>query len=371
LANVNKPALQLKDHILRLTGAWITLRLNSDIIEYLRELNVTDSPLTIDCSEITQLDTNGACLLHEFIQKLQDSHIDYDVRELTPEHQQLFELAGKYKIESPPAAEEETSILAQLGRGAIAQWQEIKQLLAFLGEIASESLKWITNPHKIRWLAVLNGMDKTGYQALGIISLLSFLIGVVLCYQMGLQLETYGATIYVVDLLGLAILREFAPLLTAIIVAGRTGSAYAAQIGTMKLNQEVDALKTFGVSPTELLVLPKMSALLVALPLLTVLSMFMGIFGGMVMAKLMFNIHYIDFLHRFGDVIPFKTIVLGMIKTPVFAVLIATIGCFQGFRVSGSAASVGQHTTISVVQAIFMIIVTDAIFSIIYSELGL
>lgn len=372
MATVNQPALHLKDHILRLTGAWITLRLNDELIEHIQKLDITDSPLTIDCSELAQLDTNGASLLHEFTQKLQDSHIDYDIRELTPEYQQLFELASKYKTQPPPpAAAHRLPLLARIGKAAIAQGDEAKQLLAFLGEVASESLKWITNPHKIRWLSVLDGMDKTGYQAIGIISLLSFLIGVVLCYQMGLQLETYGATIYVVDLLGLSVLREFAPLLTAIIVAGRTGSAYAAQIGTMKLNQEIDALKTFGVSPTELLVLPKMSSLLIALPLLTVLSMFAGVIGGMVMAKIMFSIHYIDFLHRFGDVIPLKTIVLGMIKTPVFAVLIATIGCFQGFRVSGSAESVGQHTTISVVQSIFMIIVTDAIFSIVYSELGL
>lgn len=197
------------------------------------------------------------------------------------------------------------------------------------------------------------------------------MIGVVLTYQMGLQLRTYGADIFIVDLLGLSVLREFAPLLTAIMVAGRTGSAFAAELGIMKINQELDALDTMGVTPGELLILPRIIGLVVALPLLTIWSCIFSIFGGMVMANSMLSITFYDFLHRFPTVIPLKTLLIGIGKTPVFALLIATIGCLQGMRVAGSADSVGRNTTRSVVLGIFFIIVADALFSIILSKLKL
>jgi phospholipid/cholesterol/gamma-HCH transport system permease protein len=185
------------------------------------------------------------------------------------------------------------------------------------------------------------------------------------------QLSHYGANIFVVDLLGIALLREFAPLLTAIIMAGRTGSAYTAQLGTMKLNQEFDALQTMGLSPMHMLVLPKIVALLIALPLLTVVADFVGVLGGMIMAKSMLQVSFIDFLSRFSEVVSLKNYVIGLIKTPVFALLIATIGCYQGFQVHASATSVGQRTTTSVVQSIFAIIAADAAFSILFSYLGI
>ena len=260
--------------------------------------------------------------------------------------------------------------LARVGQHVTAQYRQLMQFFEFLGELCVVAWQWIKAPQKIRWIATFEGIDSTGYKAMPIVALLSFLIGVVLCYQMGVQLANYGASIYVVDLLGLSILREFGPLITAIIIAGRTGSAFAAQLGTMKLNQEIDALNTMGVSPIELLVLPRVTALCIALPLLSVLAICSGVMGGMFMAKALFGITYIDFISRFGEVMKVKTLILGMIKTPVFAILIGSIGCFQGFRVGGSAASVGEHTTISVVQSIFMIIVADAAFSVIYSKLG-
>jgi len=194
---------------------------------------------------------------------------------------------------------------------------------------------------------------------------------VVLAYQMGLQLETYGASIFIAYLSGMAIFREFSPLITAIIVAGRTSSAFTAQIGSMKINEEIDALYTMGLSPIELLVAPKVLGLLIIFPLLIFWSDFFSTLGAMFMSKFMLNVGYSDFLTRLHDSVGFKQMLLGLYKAPTFAILIALVGCFQGFRVEASADSVGAQTTKSVVQALFLIIVADAVYSIIYSSLEL
>lgn len=350
---------------------WCTRFLSANILNSKASIFQPNQTITLNFSKIEGLDTNGACLIQQFIKQLEEGHVTCRIAELNDEQQRLMQLAKKGEETSAPPSEEKLSWLASVGAVMLYLKQQSILFTAFLGQISEATWSWIQNPQRIRWTAIFHCVDSTGYQAMGIVSLLSFLIGVVLCYQMGIQLESYGATIYVVDLLGISILREFAPLLTAIIIAGRTGSAFAAQIGTMKLNQEIDALNTMGLSSTELLVMPKISGLVIALPLLSVLSMCAGILGGMLMAKLLFSITYLDFIDRFGKVIELKMLVLGMIKTPVFAVLIASIGCFQGLQVTNSAESVGKHTTISVVHAIFMIIVTDAFFSIVYSKLGL
>jgi phospholipid/cholesterol/gamma-HCH transport system permease protein len=188
---------------------------------------------------------------------------------------------------------------------------------------------------------------------------------------MGLQLETYGANIFIAYLSGMAIFREFSPLITAIIVAGRTGSAFTAQIGSMKVNEEVDALLTMGLSPTELLVMPKVLGLLLVFPLLIFWSDVFSILGAMIMSKFMLDISFYDFLQRLRDSVGLKQMMLGLYKAPAFALLIALVGCFQGFRVEGSADSIGSQTTKSVVQSLFLIIIADAIFSIIYSWLKL
>ena len=197
----------------------------------------------------------------------------------------------------------------------------------------------------MRWRMVANGIQVTGYDAMPIVALLSFLIGVVLAYQLGHQLVTYGANIYVVDISAMAILREFAPLITAIIIAGRTGSAYTAQIGTMMLNEEVDAIRTLGLSAQEMLVMPKLMALVISLPLLTVLADMFGIFGSMYMSKVMLDISYTDFIRRFGNVVELKVFFVGMVKTPFFALIISSIGCFHGLQVKGGASSIGYRTT--------------------------
>ena len=190
-------------------------------------------------------------------------------------------------------------------------------------------------------------------------------------YQGADQLKQYGANIFVVDLIGLSMLREFAPLITAIIIAGRSGSAYAAQIGTMAVSEEIDAMRTLGISPQEMLVLPKFIALVIALPLLTVFADLLGVFGGMIMANSQLGVGYSEFLDRFVYAVSPTSFLVGIGKAPVFAAIIVIVGCFQGFRTNGGAQSVGQQTTRSVVQSIFLVVVADALFSIGFSTLGL
>jgi len=218
---------------------------------------------------------------------------------------------------------------------------------------------------------VLHDLHAAGFQALPIVGLLSFLLGVVIAYQGAVQLRRYGASIFVADLVGLSMLRELSPLLTAIIVAGRSGSAFAAQIGTMKVTEEIDALRTVGIVPADLLVLPKIAALVLALPLLTVYADALGVAGGMVMARSELGVGYVDFLDRLGRALVLSDYLVGLGKAPVFAAIIALVGCHQGFRVGGDAESVGRRTTVAVVQSIFIVIVVDAVFSVAFSVLGI
>jgi phospholipid/cholesterol/gamma-HCH transport system permease protein len=263
------------------------------------------------------------------------------------------------------------SFLAIVGKQTLRQLNEFHAYLTFVGKLTIEALRLFSQGAKVRWSALAGVIYRNGYQALPIIALLSFMIGVVIAYQMGVQLRNYGANIYIVDFLGLAILREFGCLLTAIMIAGRTGSAFTAQLGLMKINQEIDALDTMGVTPADILLLPRVMGLFIVLPLLTVWADVFGILGGMVMADNMLSLNPNDFLHRFAQVIPLRAFLIGIGKAPVFALIIASIGCFQGMRVEGSAESVGRNTTRSVVLAIFFIILADAFFSILFSELNL
>jgi phospholipid/cholesterol/gamma-HCH transport system permease protein len=253
----------------------------------------------------------------------------------------------------------------------LGQLDEFCDYLEFVGKIAIESLRITLNPFRIRWGAFFSSLDKTGYQALPIIGLLSFMIGVVLAYQMGVQLRNYGANVFIVDLLGLSVLREFGPLLTAIMVAGRTGSSFTAELGSMKVNQEIDALDTMGVTPAELLLIPKIAGLVIALPLLTIWADIFGVFGGMFMAHNMLGLSWYEFLQRFQHQVPLRALIIGLGKAPVFALIIASIGCFQGMAVRDTSDSIGKNTTKSVVFAIFFIIVADAIFSVLFSKLQL
>lgn len=262
-------------------------------------------------------------------------------------------------------------MFASLGRSAAAAGEQAYALLGFVGESAFAFKGSVAHPARFRWRPILYNIRSAGFDALPIVGLLSFMLGIVVAYQGADQLRQYGANIFVVDLVGLSMLREFAPLITAIIVAGRSGSAYAAQIGTMCVTEEIDAMRTLGIAPLELLVLPKVLALLIALPLLTVFADVCGVFGGMIMARAQLGVGFEEFIDRFAKEIGVTAYLVGLGKAPVFAAIIAVVGCFQGFRTKGGADSVGRQTTRSVVQSIFLVIVADGLFSIAFSALDL
>lgn len=270
-----------------------------------------------------------------------------------------------------PTASSTVGVLARLGMRAAAAVEQSVALLAFIGECAVALAGWLAHPARIRWRPILFNIRSAGFDALPIVGLLAFLLGIVVAYQGADQLRQYGANIFVADLIGLSMLREFAPLITAIIIAGRSGSAYAAQIGAMSVSEEIDAMRTLGIAPLEMLVLPKIIALVIVLPLLTVFADVLGVFGGMLMARAQLDVGFPEFLDRFTKAVSVTDYLIGICKAPVFAGIIAVVGCFQGFRAQGGADSVGRQTTRSVVQAIFLVIVADALFSIAFSALDL
>lgn len=328
--------------------------------------------VTFDGAAIIKMDSAGAWFLNKLQNKLEQQGIKVDLQKFSTECTTLLSLVeSRIKQETAFPKKIIPNWLARFGRQCFGLLDELNDFLAFVGQLTSEALRIMANPKHIRWGSIGSVIYRNGYQALPIISLLSFMIGVVITFQMGLQLRNYGANIFIVDLLGLSILREFGPLLTAIMVAGRTGSAFTAQLGMMKINQEIDALDTMGVTPAELLLLPRILGLFIALPLLSMWSDIFGVLGGMVMANNMLGITWYDFLHRFPQVIPLRAFLIGIGKAPIFALIIASIGCYQGVKVEGSADSVGRNTTRSVVLSIFFIIVADAIFSVIFSKLKL
>lgn len=328
--------------------------------------------IPLDGSAVTAMDTAGAWLVWRLLQTLERDGVRVSLRGLRPEHKALLEMVEATGVGTAGTAR--AAAAPPLERIGVFAWEAGRQLvetLAFIGAVARSAFRSASRPARIRWRTVLYNVRTAGFDALPITGLLCFLMGIVISYQGATQFRRYGANIFVVDLVGLAMLRELSPLLTAIIVAGRSGSAYAAQIGTMKVTEEIDALRTVGIAPLELLVLPKILALVIALPLLTVYADMLGVAGGMVMAKSELDVSYPDFVDRLQYALRLSDFLVGIGKAPVFAAIIAVVGCFQGFQVTGDAESVGRRTTISVVQSIFLVIVADSLFSVIFNYLGI
>ncbi len=328
--------------------------------------------LTLDGAGIQTIDTTGALQLLNVIADLERAGCTVRWVNLREEHQALLELVKERLVAAGTAtAPQPPNRLEQLGRRVAFQTIRAVEFLAFIGEAAVSLARLAVHPQRFRWRALLSDIETAGVNALPIVALLAFMMGIVIAYQGGQQLQTYGANIFIVELVALTMLRELAPLITAIIVAGRTGSAYTAQIGTMQITEEVDALRTIGIRPMDLLVLPKLVALIIALPLLTVFADALSVFGGMVMAQMLLDVSFQDFLDRFPQVVTPTSFLLGVGKAPVFAAIIALVGCYQGFQVRGGADSVGRQTTVSVVQSIFLVIAADALFSVVLGGVGL
>jgi len=353
-----------------LHGSWTLAELAQLKAEVAR-VRTSANSVVVDASGIVALDTAGVWVLRTLLQRLEESGSP-EVRGLRDDYQALLELVDR-RMEPVEKIEggERPNFLESIGRSVSGQVADLAGLLAFIGEATIAFFRQLAQPRRIRWRMTAKIVEESGLNALPIAGLLVFLLGIVVAYQGGRQLETYGANIFVVELVGLIMLRELSPLIVAIIVAGRTGSAYTAEIGTMRVTEEIDAMQTIGIGPFDQLVLPKVVGLIIALPLLTVFADVLGIFGGMVMASNVLDVSFADFLQRMPQAISMTDFVVGVVKAPVFALIIAMVGCHQGFQVKGGADSVGRQTTVSVVQSIFLVIISDACFSVLFSWMGI
>ncbi len=349
-----------------LSGHW-TIGGMGPIPKVLQALACEHGAVDLEGSRLEGIDSAGVWVLSRWLAGHGASAILVD---WPPRYKALMELVGKREF-SVAARLPRVSLLESIGVSTSVMVRQTLGLVHFVGQVATTAAALALTPSRVRWRTVLRNIQVSGYEALSIVGLTSFLLGIVVAYQGADQLRHYGANIFVVDLVGYAMLREFAPLISAIIIAGRSGSAYAAQIGTMVVTEEVDAMRTIDIDPIELLVLPKILALAIALPLLTVFADVTGVVGGMVMARSQLDIGFSVFIDRFGAEMQGSTLLVGLGKAFVFSFVIAVIGCFQGFRTRESADSVGRQTTLSVVQSIFLVIVADAMFSVAFSWAGL
>ncbi|MEE8271306.1 MAG: ABC transporter permease, partial [Alphaproteobacteria bacterium] len=261
-------------------------------------------------------------------------------------------------------------IVNRVGKTVFDVGAECLNLIGFFGMLIARIAGVLARPSRLPLTSMVYHMEQTGLNAMPIVALLSFLIGVVMAYQGALQLQRFGAELFVVNLLGVSVLRELGILITAIVVAGRSGSAFTAQIGTMKVNQEVDAMETIGIDPIERLVLPRVLALMITLPLLGFMSDIVALVGGALMSFFVLDISFGQFMAQLRSAVDLSHLWVGLIKAPVFAFTIAMVGCYEGLKVGGSAESVGRLTTKSVVESIFLVIVLDALFSILFANLG-
>ncbi|MDI1310495.1 MAG: ABC transporter permease [Methylotenera sp.] len=358
---------------LAFSGAWVTSKL-FDMAEKIHGMpRIAELNIIADGSEIEALDMSGAWVMHSVLNRLSTQGKTITYKGFKPEFAERLEIVA-HEFNRHANASRDIKItppswLEQIGITATKALKEAKDLLSFVGEVSLMIVASIINPSRIRWRPILYNIREAGFNAIPIVGVLAFLLGVVVAYQSADQLRNYGANIFVVDLIGISMLREFAPLIAAVIIAGRSGSAYAAQIGTMSVTEEIDAMRVLGIVPMEMLVLPKLIGMVISLPLLTVWADMLGIFGGMLTAKTQLDVSFVDFIGRLVKAVEMTTYTVGLGKAFVFAIIITMIGCFQGFRTHGGADSVGRQTTRSVVQSIFLVIVADALFSVLFSIL--
>lgn len=356
------------------SGTW-TLATAAELDSATQEAAPSEgSRVVIDLSGVELLDTAGAWLLFRLRKRLRAAGFTCDFTGVRDSQKGLFEHIFASR-EQPELERRPFHPLIRLadrtGFQTMQTWEEAKALLSFYGELMIAATRSLMMPRRMKVTAIVSHMEQVGLNALPIVGLLSFLIGVVLTFQGADQLRRFGAEIFTVNLLGISFLRETGILMTAIIIAGRSGSAFTAQIGTMKVNEEVDAMRALGIDPIDLLVLPRLFALCLVMPLLGFYADMAGLLGGALMATISLDLSLGQFLNQLQGAVPMWSFWVGIIKAPVFAFTIAMVGCYNGLKVEGSAESVGKMTTRAVVQSIFLVIVLDAIFSIIFSFIGI
>lgn len=365
--------LEPTGRLLTLSGEWTVRQARAHDAQLRRLSGQAGEHITLDLAGVTNFDTTGAWLIYRTCRDWRFLGAKVMVSGGSTQHYRLIDHVSAHDAPCPIAPPMATSWLrpiAETGEAATHILAQLTLLLAFLGTVFLALLRILTHPRRIRWNALTHQFEHIGLKALPIVGLLSFLVGLVLVQQGAVQLRQFGAEIFVVDLIGIATLRELGVLLCAIIVAGRSGSAFTAQIGSMKLYEEIDAMRTIGLDPVEVLVVPRVLALIILMPLLTFYGSMMGLLGGAIFSNLQLGITTTAFIDRLHDTLDLKVAIIGLIKAPVFGVLIGVVGCFEGMLVSGGAQSVGEHTTSSVVSSIFLVIVLDAFFAVFFTAIN-
>ncbi len=326
-----------------------------------------------DFKDLTGLDTAGAFVLASAIKNPDQANSDWSILSGSKGRETLMQVAADATVGTPPLKHRMWfDAFERLGKSTVRFCTETVDTLAFLGRFTTVLVRQLLNPRQIRWKSIVALIEDVGLNAAPIIMVLSFFIGAVIAFMGSNLLASFGAQIFMVDLVGFSVLREFAVLITAIMLAGRSDSAFTAQIGAMKMRQEVDAMQVIGLDRYETLVVPRAIACLVSAPILTFAAMMSGLAGGMIVAWFgPTDISPILFFARLREAIPITNFWVGMVKAPFFALIIAVVGCRQGLAVTGSVESLGSRTTTSVVQAIFSVIVMDAIFAMLFLEMGI
>jgi phospholipid/cholesterol/gamma-HCH transport system permease protein len=351
--------------VLRMTGN-LTLARSRAVTKQLADIG--EGALKVDLSGVERMDTVGAWMIH----KLARDH-DVELVGATPDQLTLIDdiaaadRPAKLRPDGPPPF---LRILILTGGSIITAGRTLVDLTAFLGSVILALGTVLARPRRLRWNAIVTRFEIVGVHALGIIGLMSFLVGIVIAQQGAVQLRQFGAEIYTVNLVGRISFRELGVLMTAIMVAGRSGSAFAAEIGSMKLAEEVDAMRTIGVPPMEALVLPRVIATTLVMPLLAFYASIMAIIGGGILCWASLDIKPLNYIQIVRDVTPVNDVMICLIKAPVFGFLVSLCGCFQGLQVKNNAEEVGFRTTASVVQGIFLVIVLDAFFAVFFSSIG-
>jgi phospholipid/cholesterol/gamma-HCH transport system permease protein len=355
--------------VLRLAGDWRLSRL-AELSQALAGIDwPRDGALSLDGERLTGLDSAGVMLLYR---RLQAAGIDWPQVRLAgfdAERLPLIQLVAERLATPVPPILPRPGFLARLGRDMIRAADHLPGVVGFLGWVGASLFELIRRPAGFRARETFVQMESVGLRALPIVALMTFLIGVVFAYLLGIQIEKYGANIFIVDGVAMAMARELSPLLVAILMAGRSGAAFTAQIGAMKVTEEIDAISTLGLSPMQVLVIPRLIAIVIAMPLLTFFGDVVGIAGSAVVAASQLDITFYTFINRLKDVLPLDTVIYGLVKAPVFAAAIAFIACRNGFAVSRDARSVGERTTSTVVASLVAVILINALFAVLHPEI--
>jgi phospholipid/cholesterol/gamma-HCH transport system permease protein len=358
--------------VLSVAGDW-TIWTCSKIGNGLADVRMEPGAI-LDVSRLDRIDTSGVYLIDRAFGALEGKDDPIPIRGKHPSIERLLHEVREASPPSPPDPIRPPGLIAvldRLGHGAVEAWRELLGTLEFVGETMATMGRLILNPKRIRWTSVVSVMEEAGLDALPIVSFLAFFIGLVIAFIGANLLAMFNASVFTVELVGIGMLREFGAVLTAILLAGRTDSAFTAQIGAMKMRQEIDAMRVIGLDPIEAIVAPRLIALLIMTPLLTFAATIAGVGGGMLAGWTAMDISPKMFIERFQTNVPAQHFWDGMVKTPVFAIVVAMVGCRQGLLVGDDVLSLGRRTTSAVVQSIFLVIAIDAIFAILFYMLNI